>query len=59
MTTAQDFADYVRSIRDRLGLSQEMLAQRLKVSTSTVQKWEQGTSRPHVHIRRRLDRLSR
>ena len=58
MTTAQDFADYVRSIRDRLGLSQEMLAQRLKVSTSTVQKWEQGPSRPHDHMWRRLDRLA-
>lgn len=33
-----------REARDRLGLSQEALARKLDISTSTVQKREAGTS---------------
>ena len=34
----------VRALRDRLGLSQEMLARVLDVSSRTVERWEAGAS---------------
>jgi transcriptional regulator with XRE-family HTH domain len=39
----------VRSIRDRLGLTQEQLAQLLGVHPLTVSKWERGVLIPSTH----------
>ena len=36
----------LRTIRERLGLSQEQLAERLSVSFATVNRWEGGKSKP-------------
>ena len=36
----------VRTLRDRMGLSQEALARELNVSTATVQSWESGRRTP-------------
>ncbi len=36
----------VRSVRRRLGLTQEDLARRLGVARATVTRWENGTRRP-------------
>jgi transcriptional regulator with XRE-family HTH domain len=40
--------------RKALGLTQESLAERLRVERSTVARWEQGTSTPRPWYRRRL-----
>jgi len=40
------FAERLRLLRARLGLSQEQLARRLSVSFATVNRWEAGRSRP-------------
>ena len=40
--------------RKALGLTQESLAERLRVERSTVARWEQGTSTPRPWHRRRL-----
>jgi DNA-binding XRE family transcriptional regulator len=40
--------------RKALGLTQESLAERLRVERSTVASWEQGTSTPRPWYRRRL-----
>ncbi|HJY72444.1 MAG TPA: helix-turn-helix transcriptional regulator, partial [Streptosporangiaceae bacterium] len=43
---APSFAERLRLLRTRLGLSQEQLARRLSVSFATVNRWEAGRSRP-------------
>ena len=42
------FSDNLRQIRREQRLSQEELAERLKVSRQTVSKWEQGNGYPEV-----------
>ncbi len=39
----------IRTIRDRLGLTQPQLAQLLGVHALTVSKWERGILTPSVH----------
>jgi type I restriction enzyme M protein len=41
-----DPANLIKSLRSRLGLSQEQLAARLNVSYATVNRWEAGKSKP-------------
>jgi len=41
-----DHATLIRSLRSRLGLSQEQLAAKLNVSYATVNRWESGKSKP-------------
>jgi transcriptional regulator with XRE-family HTH domain len=49
-----DFPALVRALRQRLGLTQEQLAQQLGVSFSTVNVWENGKRAPLPFLRRRL-----
>ena len=48
----------VRSVRERIGVSQEVLAQLLAVSPATVRSWEQGARRPSPIARRFLDEIA-
>jgi predicted ATPase/DNA-binding CsgD family transcriptional regulator/DNA-binding XRE family transcriptional regulator len=48
---ALSFAERLRLLRARLGLSQEQLARRLSVSFATVNRWEAGRSRPSARAR--------
>ena len=43
-----DMSKAIREGRDRLGMSQEALAERLGVSRQAVSKWENGTSDPNT-----------
>ena len=47
----------IREGRDRLGMSQEALAERLGVSRQAVSKWEMGTSVPSPENRRALSEI--
>ena len=47
-----DMSKAIREGRDRLGMSQEALAERLGVSRQAVSKWEMGTSVPSPENRR-------
>ena len=40
----------IRSHRERLGLDQKTLAQLTGVSANAVSNWENGRSRPDVHL---------
>ena len=42
----QDAAKYARRIRQRLGLTQQELSQRIDVSLETIRNWEQGKRSP-------------
>ena len=41
-----EFASLVKQVRTELGLSQEQLARELSISFSTVNRWENGKSKP-------------
>ena len=42
----QDAAKYARRVRQRLGLTQQELSQRIEVSLETIRNWEQGKRSP-------------
>lgn len=41
-----EFGSIVKQVRKELGLSQEQLARELSISFSTVNRWENGKSKP-------------
>lgn len=47
-------ADEIRAIRHRLSVSQQVFAEMLHVSASTVRSWEQGSREPDGPTRRLL-----
>ena len=49
-TEPRSFGDHLRKKRMDLGLSQEDLARRLRVTEETITNWELGHSRPPVHL---------
>ena len=49
-----NFPALVRALRQRLGLTQEQFAQKLGVSFSTVNVWENGKRAPLPFLRQRL-----
>ena len=49
-----DMGKAIREGRERLGMSQEALAERLSVSRQAVSKWEMGISVPSPENRRAL-----
>jgi DNA-binding XRE family transcriptional regulator len=59
MLKPTDFAVLVHELRDRLGLTQEQLAQEIGVSFSTVNVWENGKRAPLPFLRRRLLEMAR
>lgn len=60
LTPVQDYdAAKVRALRERLQLSQAVLAGVLNTSASTVRKWEAGDKRPGGPSQKLLDLLER
>jgi type I restriction enzyme M protein len=57
MRESDDIAATVRGLRARLQLSQEELANRLNVSFATVNRWENGKSRPQGAARDAIGKL--
>lgn len=47
----------LKEMRERLGLTQTQIADRLEVDKSTVSKWESGDSTPLRKYRRKLCEL--
>jgi putative transcriptional regulator len=50
-----DYPSLIKEVRRQLGLSQEDLARELGVSYATVNRWENGLSRPSRLARNQLD----
>ena len=48
------FADQIRNTRKKAFMSQEALAEKLKVSLSTVNRWETGKSKPNFSTMRHI-----
>jgi putative transcriptional regulator len=55
----QDAAAWVRRVRERLGLSQQVFARRIGVPVDTVRNWEQGKRLPRGPSRALLRILDR
>jgi putative transcriptional regulator len=51
--------EHIVSIRKKFKLSQAAMASLFNISTSTVQKWEQGNKRPTGASRKLLDIIER
>lgn len=54
-----DLTKLIKTIRLHLGLSQEELAQRLGVSFTSVNRWENGQTKPSKLARRQIEVLCR
>jgi len=54
-----DFTRILKSLRKQLGLSQEELAQKLGVSFTSVNRWENGQTKPSKLARKQIDILSK
>lgn len=50
----KDVQYLTKELRDKLGLTQEQLAQKVGVTFSTINNWEKGTRKPHPFLFRRL-----
>ena len=55
MEKEENFADQVKSVRKQLGISQEKLARKLGVSFATVNRWENGKTKPIKLARAQFD----
>ena len=49
-----EFNTAVRYIRKELGLSQEQLAREMSISFSTVNRWENGKTKPNYSAMKRI-----
>lgn len=54
---SQDLGKLVRSLRDLLGLSQEKLAAKVGVTFSSVNRWENGHTKPSPLAMKQLEEL--
>jgi ribosome-binding protein aMBF1 (putative translation factor) len=52
---APDFSMMVKEVRRQLGISQEALAQELRVSYATINRWENGKTTPFKLARAQFD----
>jgi DNA-binding transcriptional regulator YiaG len=54
-----DWPSYVKQFRERHNLSQVLLAAKLRVEETTVQRWEAGERKPAPYLKRALRDLTR
>jgi SNF2 family DNA or RNA helicase/DNA-binding XRE family transcriptional regulator len=52
-----DYSSQIRQLRSSLGLTQQSLAQRLGVSFATINRWENGQTRPSAFYWKQLRQL--
>ena len=52
---SEKFAELLRKVRGQLGISQEDLARELGVSFATVNRWENGKTKPMKLARAQFD----
>ena len=55
MNRGTDYPALIKEVRKQLGLSQEDLARRLGVSLATVNRWENGQSKPSKLAKAQVD----
>jgi len=50
----KDISKLIKTLRNKLGLTQEQFAQKVGVTFSTINNWEKGTRKPHPFLLQRL-----
>ena len=55
--TEKDLAEMIKSLRTRLGLTQEQFAAKVGVTWSTVNRWENGRGKPSPLAMRQIEEL--
>jgi len=50
----ENISRLIKTLRDKLGLTQEQFAQKVGVTFSTINNWEKGTRKPHPFLLQRL-----
>lgn len=51
------FSDRIKSLREKMGLTQAELAKKLSLTRASVNAWEMGLSAPSTHLIVELSRL--
>jgi transcriptional regulator with XRE-family HTH domain len=59
LRASADTSQLVRRLRERLGLTQEKFAAKLGVTFPTINRWENGRTKPSPLARRRIEELLR
>jgi putative transcriptional regulator len=59
MPSQTDIAEVVRGLRLRLGLTQEKFAARLGVTFPTINRWENGRTKPSPLALKQIEALKR
>lgn len=49
-----EFSEKIRFVREELDLTQEELAKKLGVAFATINRWEQGSTKPHANTEKKL-----
>lgn len=49
----------IRALRERLGLTQQQMADKIGTTNTTISRWELGTARPRGLYLREIKRLAR
>jgi transcriptional regulator with XRE-family HTH domain len=50
----KDISKLIKTLRNKLDLTQEQFAQKVGVTFSTINNWEKGTRKPHPFLLQRL-----
>ncbi len=53
----EDYAERIRKAREKLGWSQRVLAEKVKVSENVIKRIESGRLRPTIDLARRLEEV--
>jgi DNA-binding transcriptional regulator YiaG len=56
-SAAEEFSQIVKTVRDQLHLSQEDLAREIGVSFATINRWENGRTKPFRLARQEFDKF--
>ncbi|MGB3495310.1 MAG: helix-turn-helix transcriptional regulator [Elainellaceae cyanobacterium] len=59
MLKSSDVGELLKEIRHRTGLSQKKLAERLGVSFTSVNRWENGRQKPIPLVKRQIEAIVR
>jgi len=49
----------IKSLRDRLGMTQQQMADRLDTTVTTISRWENGATKPRGVLAKALERLAK
>jgi DNA-binding transcriptional regulator YiaG len=56
-SSIEQFKENIKSLRQRMGWTQEEFARQIEVSLSTIQRWESKGAKPTRLARKELERL--